>query len=110
MPKDSKLVSWRARHLTGPAGAPAPEAGPATWPQLASLWEALLDHAGRQVPGAIPGGAAAVFAAGYPRGSGQLGHAERPTQNSHSQRPEPAHYLLSARCRWPVAARGLRGL
>jgi aminoglycoside phosphotransferase (APT) family kinase protein len=27
-----------------------PEAAPATWPQLAPLWEAFLDHAGRQFP------------------------------------------------------------
>ena len=49
-----QLAGWHARHLTGPAGAPAPEAGPASWPQLAPLWEALLDHAGRQFPGLYP--------------------------------------------------------
>ena len=43
-----QLAAWHACHLL-PAGA-APPAPPATWPQLAPLWEALLDHAGRHFP------------------------------------------------------------
>lgn len=44
-----QLAAWHACHLV-PASAAAPEAAPATWPQLAPLWEALLDHAGRHFP------------------------------------------------------------
>ncbi|MBJ6145532.1 phosphotransferase [Hymenobacter sp. BT559] len=44
-----QLAAWHAHHLV-PSGAAAPEAAPATWPQLAPLWEALLDHAGRHFP------------------------------------------------------------
>jgi hypothetical protein len=44
-----QLAAWHAHHLV-PAGTAPPEAAPATWPQLAPLWEALLDHAGRQFP------------------------------------------------------------
>ncbi|TVT43499.1 aminoglycoside phosphotransferase family protein [Hymenobacter setariae] len=44
-----QLAAWHAHHLV-PNGAAAPEAAPATWPQLAPLWEALLDHAGRHFP------------------------------------------------------------
>ncbi|RZK46116.1 MAG: hypothetical protein EOO59_19825, partial [Hymenobacter sp.] len=45
-----QLAAWHAGHLV-PAGSAPPEPPPATWPQLAPLWEALLDHAGRQFPG-----------------------------------------------------------
>ena len=44
-----QLAAWHAHHLV-PSGGGAPEAAPATWPQLAPLWEALLDHAGRHFP------------------------------------------------------------
>jgi hypothetical protein len=44
-----QLAAWHAHHLV-PAGAEPPETTPATWPQLAPLWEAFLDHAGRQFP------------------------------------------------------------
>jgi aminoglycoside/choline kinase family phosphotransferase len=44
-----QLAAWHACHLL-PAGTAPPEAAPATWPQLAPLWEALLDHAGRHFP------------------------------------------------------------
>lgn len=44
-----QLAAWHAHYLV-PAGTAPPEAAPATWPQLAPLWEALLDHAGRQFP------------------------------------------------------------
>ena len=41
-----QLAAWHARHLTlGPVPPP-----PATWPQLAPLWEALLDHAATRLP------------------------------------------------------------
>ncbi len=43
-----QLAAWHAHHLS-PLCTP-PEAAPATWPQLAPLWEAFLDHAGRQFP------------------------------------------------------------
>ena len=45
-----QLAAWHACHLV-PAGTAPPEASPTTWPQLAPLWEALLDHAGRHFPG-----------------------------------------------------------
>jgi hypothetical protein len=48
-----QLAAWHAHHLV-PAGAAAPEAAPATWPQLAPLWAALLDHAGRHFPKLYP--------------------------------------------------------
>jgi hypothetical protein len=44
-----QLAAWHAHHLV-PASTAPPEAAPATWPQLAPLWEALLDHAGRHCP------------------------------------------------------------
>jgi hypothetical protein len=44
-----QLAAWHACHLV-PEGAEPPEATPATWLQLAPLWEALLDHAGRHFP------------------------------------------------------------
>jgi hypothetical protein len=44
-----QLAAWHAHHLV-PAGTAPPEAAPATWPQLAPLWEALLNHAGRHFP------------------------------------------------------------
>lgn len=44
-----QLAAWHAHHLA-PTGVASPEAAPATWPQLAPLWEALLDHAGRHFP------------------------------------------------------------
>jgi hypothetical protein len=44
-----QLAAWHARHLV-PAGTAPPEPAPATWLQLAPLWEALLDHAGRHFP------------------------------------------------------------
>lgn len=40
-----QLAAWHARHLR--ASAPPP---PATWPELAPLWHALLAHAARQFP------------------------------------------------------------
>jgi hypothetical protein len=43
-----QLAAWHAHHLV-PAGT-----APATWPQLAPLWEALLDHAGRHFPDLYP--------------------------------------------------------
>jgi aminoglycoside/choline kinase family phosphotransferase len=48
-----QLAAWHAHHLV-PAGTTPPEASPATWPQLAPLWEALLDHAGRHCPDLYP--------------------------------------------------------
>ena len=41
-----QLAAWHACHLV-PAGGTPPGPAPATWPQLAPLWAALLDHAGR---------------------------------------------------------------
>jgi hypothetical protein len=48
-----QLAAWHAHHLV-PDGTAPPEAAPATWPQLAPLWEALLDHAGRHFPDLYP--------------------------------------------------------
>ena len=44
-----QLAAWHAHHLT-PIGTAPPEASPTTWPRLAPLWEAMLDHAGRHFP------------------------------------------------------------
>lgn len=48
-----QLAAWHAHHLV-PVGTAPPEAAPATWPQLAPLWVALLDHAGRHFPELYP--------------------------------------------------------
>ncbi len=45
-----QLAAWHAGHLIEATSATLPPPGPATWPQLAPLWEALLDHAARQFP------------------------------------------------------------
>ena len=48
-----QLAAWHARYLL-PEGGELPEPAPATWPQLAPLWEALLDHAGRHFSDLYP--------------------------------------------------------
>ena len=43
-----QLAAWHARHLLPPAAAPP--AGPAPWPELLPLWEALLANAAARLP------------------------------------------------------------
>ena len=47
-----QLAAWHARHLG--AAPTAPAAGPAPWPELLPLWEALLAHAAARLPALYP--------------------------------------------------------